>query len=107
MQESLPSNINFEHRKMLTISTSHLTKCDNEFLVSNTCNQFLEPYLLTYTYGFIIRRVMREVIDHFIEEGASQNLIAILEFSISNNFEILEIDRDGPNLSALSTYDWS
>ena len=107
MQKSDPSNINFEHRQMLTLSTSHLTKCDNEFLVSNTCNQSLEAYLLPYTYGFIIRRVIPEVVDHFIEEGASLNLIAILNFSISNNFEVLEIDRDGPALSELPTHDWT
>jgi hypothetical protein len=85
----------FEFARMLVISTAHVT--------DYTCNSYFPHYRAACyakgDYGYFL---------HVSEphEADPADLRDVLEMARKADAEWLMIDRDGPTVSGLSTYDW-
>lgn len=93
-------------RKILEVSTAHITKKDNDFLTkqaeicSKPNKETSKLFVETLTYGFLI------IFPDQIKSQLSAPLKAIINKAIKKDCSFIFIDRDAPVHKNLKTFYW-
>jgi hypothetical protein len=82
----------YEIQKMLCVSTAHISKATNDWLIHEGLQ------IMQSEYGFIIWKAM--------PHDGSPELIALQKLACELRVDFIHLDRDGPVLEGFKTYDW-
>lgn len=99
----LLNNPLLETYQIVTLSTSHMTRADNEMLGRDG----YDIGVACHDYGYIVSTNMDDETD---EDGRarylSPELIQVLDWAREAGFRWVEFDRDAPCVDGLSTFEW-
>ena len=94
--------------KHLDVSTSHITKNDNDIL-QNACtsDRFPGCYVYHYDFGYFISVYSDAPTEEEKKEsGLSENFFKILDNARENECPLLRLDADGDELEGFETFEW-
>lgn len=94
-------------KKVLDISTAHITNKDNELLrISSEGQTATSLVVYDYAYGYFIAVPDELTAEAYREEGFSEALISILTYAKITGCDYVQLDGDGITYTDLQTFDW-
>lgn len=103
----LLNNPLLETYRVVTLSTSHMTRADDEALGRNGYDIQLPMGVACHDYGYIVSTNADNEGDE--DERArylSRELIQVLDWARETGFRWFEFDRDAPCVDGLPTFEW-
>lgn len=98
---------------IMTVSTAHITKEDNEKIVASTHGYTSAPVSATYDGGFFLFGVsledLEEELAYMRAEGYSEAFLKLYRYAVQDfGVSMLRVDRDGKVLVSLNfdTFEW-
>lgn len=99
-----------EVSKMLTISTAHVTEdiCERLAARADYDPRYNIPFVVYRKdeFGYFIY-ITKDTLEDALKEGSCPEvLLDVVKFAVKHGCELLCLDRDGPTVPELKTYEW-
>lgn len=96
---------------ILTVSSSHITKEDDEKLWGSHYGVTAAPLSASYEGGHLLYaesiEELGETLEGMEKEGYSEAFIELYKYAVQDlGVSMLRIDRDGDEISHLNVFDW-